>query len=85
MQLYRGLGSLRSWAARAPRRQMVLRHHLVNQIVWTLFSLLRLCARAGCLLCEHFSLRRLLTLSFKDPEYALRTLLISELRLRKFV
>ena len=78
MQLYRGLGSLRSWAARALRRQMV-------NIVWTLFSLLRLCARAGCLLCEHFSLRRLLTLSFKDPEYALRTLLISELRLRKFV
>ena len=77
MQLYRGLGSLRSWAA--------FRRHLVNQIVWTLFSLLRLCARAGCLLCEHFSLRRLLTLSFKDPEYALRTLLISELRLRKFV
>ena len=76
MQLYRGLGSLRSWVARALRRQMVLR---------ACCSLLRLCARAGCLLCEHFSLRRLLTLSFKDPEYALKTLLTLELRLQKFV
>ena len=78
MQLYRGLGSLRSWAARARRRHLV-------KIVWPCCSLLLVCARAGFLLCEHISLRRLLTLSFKDAEYGLRMLLILEPRLQKFV
>ena len=73
MKLYLGLGSLRSWAA------------VANIHILKCCSLQRLCARAGCLLSELFSLRKLLTLSFKDAEYGLRTLLILEPRLQKFV
>ena len=78
MKLYCGLGSCRSWAARTHLRFLV-------KIVQACWSLQRLCARAGCLLSEHFSLRRLLTLSSKDAEYGLRTLLTLEPRLRTFV